>query len=123
MSAAASPSDLASAAQAQLQEALALLLKPTPQCAEQCAPFLEGAIQCMQGLEQHLGSSGNRNPGALKQELEQIARLVRKVGVLLENAMLFQQGWSQLVRIMSSGYTRDGAPAPLSVPGRLLVEG
>jgi len=77
----------------------------------------------MQGLEQHLGSSGNRNPGALKHELEQIARLVRKVGVLLENAMLFQQGWSQLVRMMSSGYTRDGEPALLSVPGRLVAEG
>jgi hypothetical protein len=92
----------------------AALLTPTPEVIERELPALEETLRCLRTLQPEAG---------LRVELEMLHADVRRVAGLIEGGAALQAGWAKVLAAAAGGYTAGGDAAPLSVRGRLSLEG
>ncbi|MGA2436819.1 MAG: hypothetical protein ABSG25_16210, partial [Bryobacteraceae bacterium] len=81
-------------AQADLGQAMRLLLDPTARNLNQSTPLLEAAVCCLEKLESSIrNGQGGRSP-AVAAALSSLKREIARVKALLEHAGAFYGGWA-----------------------------
>jgi hypothetical protein len=100
----------------------AALLTPTPEAIDGELPALKQALQCLQELQPEAGLQTEPEAG-LRIELEMLHAEVRRVAGLIEGGAALQAGWAKVLAAAAGGYTAGGEAAPLTVRGRLSLEG
>lgn len=112
--------DWLSEAAAAVDEAEALLRRPSAQALEQAARTLEAALPGLRAAERALREDprapGVRGRAALAAEGEALKRRIGTLGLLLEAAARFHEAWAAEAA-SRRGYSAAGAPAPLAVAG------
>jgi len=109
------------AAGADVERACVLLTSPSPVNLEASAAVLSRASS----LLSECGPLLHGNPGRV-QALEEARRLrtsIQRADKLLASAAQYHARWSQIVGIMTGGYTPAGEPAAVVRPGRLCLQG
>lgn len=116
MSPSAEPATSSQSALEGLRQARRLLRRPDAAALEACVPLLETAIQWLAAVENRLrapardGGQAGGNPA----EIREIAREVRIVTALVENAGQFYAGLGQLMAVagQNATYTAQGQIEP-----------
>ena len=102
-------------ARSELEQTRDLLLRPTPESIDACAPHWRAAIERLESLR--------LAPRRLGAELGELRRELTHVMTLLENASAFCLGWAQRLAAATTGYTADGLATPwASAPRTLYIE-
>jgi hypothetical protein len=107
-----------SALEAELDRACKLLERATPEAMDASAGALEGVAREL-GV---LLSSGKQDSISID-GAKRLRAGARKARLLLELASRFHARCRDIVAAMSGGYTAQGAPAALSVRGRISLSG
>ena len=122
----------------QLDAVRIALLSPSPEEIVSCLPALEEAVFSLQQLEKEL--LGDSNPQAVPTQsatglpegqaqpeirvaLQALQNDLQIAKRLIEHGAALHQGWAKLLAAAAGGYVATGAPAPLTVPGTVSIEG
>jgi hypothetical protein len=105
---------------AQLDEACALLISPTPEVLDRCAVLLESAGRRMAECQPQLAEL--RGDPAAIEGAWRVRRSFLKAGKLLANAARFHSDWTSIRGALTGGYTDRGEPAPVRHAGRIWLE-
>jgi hypothetical protein len=109
---------MSSALEAEIERACKLLERATPETMDASAAALEGVAREL-GV---LLNSWKRDSIGIE-EAQRLRTGARKARLLLELASRFHTRCRDILAAMSGGYTALGAPAALSVRGRVSVSG
>lgn len=108
------------AAREKVERACALLLSPSPEALDQCAPLVEAAVAvvaaCREALEPPV------EPGAAA-EGRRLQAQVRRAWCLLEAAAAYQNNWAKRLATLTAGYNRRGEPAAVASSSRMSLRG
>jgi hypothetical protein len=99
------------------------LRQPGPAVLSRSWPLLQEAIDQLSRLNRRLEDRGQGRDAALKHSALELRRELSQLGALLESSADFTAGWTRRLSAMVSGYTPQGAHAPLDAGRRILVEG
>ena len=113
-------------AEAGLVNVRRMLLAPTPQSLDRCAPYLEDAANCLLALESQLKadlspSAGERHQ--VRSAVDSLRRELARVDRLLRQAAALYAGWAHLLIPDSSTYTPRGEMNPAPTLRRISVDG
>jgi hypothetical protein len=104
------------AATRSLREIREMLLRPTPESLEKCAPVLEDAARLM-------GTIRPSDVAGIRPDIDALRRELNVVSALMHQASGFYSGWSQILGAAIGGYRPGGQTASVPVPGRISMEG
>lgn len=106
-----------------LDEASRRLLAPDAQSLEMASEHLAMAAAELERLAAAWREQAPANPTASRAYLAELRRQLAQLRLLAEQAGNFQAGWAGLLGTMLGGYTRQGAPAALTTPPAVSLEG
>jgi hypothetical protein len=109
---------MSTALEAEIERACKLLERATPDAMDDSAAALEGVARAL-GV---LLSSGKQDSISID-DAKRLRARAHKARLLLELASRFHARCRDILAGMSGGYTAQGAPAALSVRGKLSVSG
>jgi hypothetical protein len=109
-------------AQGAVRECLRLTTTPTPRALDQSAALLERARVWMESLCEPALPSDPAGRARLAAELAGLRLDLLGLGLLVDHAVGFHEGWARIRSILTSGYTAQGQPAPGEPNGRFLLE-
>jgi hypothetical protein len=110
------------AAHEKLDRACALLLSPSPEALDQCAPLLIAAIAHVTAGQDAIARPA-RADAAASAEGRRLQAAVRRARRLLESAADYHHNWARRMGAMSAGYDGRGEPAAIERGRRLIVRG
>lgn len=99
-----------------------LLLTPSPEALDQCAPLLEAAVIKVTACQKAISGQQQTEPAA-SAEGRQLQAAVRRARRLLESAAEYHQNWIRRIGAMSAGYDGRGEPAAVDRGRRLMLRG
>ncbi|HUI77679.1 MAG TPA: hypothetical protein VLY24_07170 [Bryobacteraceae bacterium] len=109
-------------AREKLDRACELLLAPSPEALDRCAPLLEAAIHRLAACRSIIAAPPRTDPGA-PEEGRRLRMAVRKTRRLLESAAAYHHNWLRRAGTMSAGYDNRGEPAAIPHGRRLILRG
>jgi hypothetical protein len=115
-------SEQLAAARENLDRACELLLSPSPEALDQCAPLLEAAVTKVTACQQAVAGQEWTAPGA-SAEGRRLQAAVRRARRLLDSAAEYHQNWARRIGALSAGYDGRGEPAEVDRGRRLILRG
>ncbi len=110
------------AAREKLDRACDLLLSPSPEALDQCAPLLQAAVTEVTACQAAMAGPVRPEPGAAA-EGRRLQAAVRRARLLLESAAEYHRNWTRRMGAMSAGYDGRGEPAAVDRGRRLILRG
>jgi hypothetical protein len=120
---------LLSEARLEVDEAIQLLVSPSPGSLDRCARILESAghriaaFQRQTQPEPGRSEALNRTRANVREEARRLRSSVLRAGRLLEGAASFHFYWGRMRDTLCAGYTRRGEPAPAPPRTRMSFQG
>ncbi len=108
---------------AALEQVRELLMAPSMDHLDRCAPALESAVGQMALLDASLRAGHDRGGAPLRSDLDAIRRDLIATGSLFQQAGEFHRNWAVVMGLVNSGYTAAGGLASLGEPERIAVRG
>lgn len=116
-------SERLSAACAELDLVLQLLLSPTPQQLDQSAAHLTAATTLLTACRDAAHHSSASERIRAQEPVRRLGHSLKRARDLLESAAAFHAGWIQLLGTCCAGYTGQGTPAAVQHASRLFARG